>query len=97
MRVFSGGPGFGLIVVARHAGSLTRKRDLMLANQIERAGTVVPVLPKRLWNGKSADADEDGENREQHQCRSNQMSGIAEQTLHHLPPFRAAGSCLCRL
>jgi hypothetical protein len=55
----------------------------MLADQIERSRAIVAVLSESFGDDGAANADEDGQNGEQDQRRSNQMSGITEHTLHH--------------
>ena len=89
MSMFARGPGFGRIVVTHDAGILPGEGYGVLADQVERAGPVVAILPECLGDDGVADYQKESHGGQQDQGGPNQMSGIAEQAAHQHPFFRA--------
>lgn len=83
--VFAGGPGFGFLIVTKHAGVLPGEGYGMLADQVERTGAVVAILPKSLGDDGAADDKKGRQGGEQYQGRPQKMSGITEKAAHFTP------------
>jgi hypothetical protein len=89
MSVLTGGTGFSFFLVALEALSLAGERDRVLADEVERAGPVVPVLSKVLWNYRAANHQKDAQPGQQNHRRADQMTGIPKEA-HRGLPIRAA-------
>jgi len=92
VRVFTGGPFFGFVIVTKNAGVLSGECDRMLPDQVERAGTVMSILSESLGDDGAADDEEDCEAGKNDQGRPHQMSGIAQQAAHEHHPLSNAGA-----
>ena len=88
VRVLAGGAGFAFVVVAHQAGVLPSIGEGVLADEVERAGAIVAVLPEGLGDNRTANYQEERHGSQQDQSGPHQMSGIAEQTAHRTPPFQ---------
>ena len=89
VRVFAGGPGFGLVRVTKNTGILPGESDRVRADQFERAGPVVAILAECLGDDRAADGKEDSQSGDEDDSRPGQMSGIAKQVARHCPLFLA--------
>ncbi len=64
---------------------MPRIRDGASADRLERAWPVMPEFPKILGHNNGANCQENYHPTEQHQRRSNQMSGVSKPTTHRSP------------
>jgi len=87
VRVFSRRARLTFVCVAHQAGVLSGEGDGMLADEIQRAWPVMPVLAEGLGNDRASDHQENRHRGEQDERRPNQVSGIAKHAPHNAPPF----------
>ncbi len=85
--VFAGGAGLAFVVVTHQAGFLPGKGYGMLADQVQRARPVVPILPEGLGNDGATHNQENCHCGQQDHGRPKQMNGIVEQAAHSSNTF----------
>ena len=81
------GADLRLIIVAHDAGVLAGVGNGVLADGREGAGAVVSVLAEAFGHDGAADHHENAEAGQQDQGGPDQVSGIAEESLHSFPLF----------
>jgi len=81
-RVFAGGPGFALVIMAKHALVLTGIGQGMRPDLAQSTRAIVPVLAKGLRHNGATNHEKDPQSRQQNHCRPHQVRGISEKSVH---------------
>src|SRR5215467_14523488 len=79
VRVFAGGPGLGLILMAEDAGRLAGEGGLPLPDQVQRGRTIVAVLAEGFRNNGAPNNQKDSQPGEQSGRRADEVASIAKE------------------